>query len=290
VECDLDGVRLSYAMEGAGTPVLMIHGFSLDHHSMRACMEPVFALRPGRWMRIYLDLPGMGASPAPPWKGSSDRMLQTLLRFLDAVIPGRDFLVAGDSYGGYLARGIVHARPLRVLGLLLICPVILAPAAARDVPPLTVVSRDEELFAGLASAERADFSATAAVQTRRTWERFHAVIGPAVSRGDAEFLKGLHGEGYPYSFDVDDLEVPFLRPSLFLLGRQDSVVGYRDAWKLAVHYPRASYVVLDGAGHSLEVEQEALFGALTGEWLDRVEQDMQRRSPGQLDTSARAKS
>jgi len=37
-------------------------------------------------------------------------------------------------------------------------------------------------------------------------------------------------------------------------------------------YPRASFVVLDRAGHALSVEQKTLFRALVNEWLDRVEE------------------
>jgi hypothetical protein len=38
------------------------------------------------------------------------------------------------------------------------------------------------------------------------------------------------------------------------------------------NYPRGTFVVLDRAGHGLGVEQEDLFRALVGEWLDRVEE------------------
>jgi hypothetical protein len=38
------------------------------------------------------------------------------------------------------------------------------------------------------------------------------------------------------------------------------------------NYPRASFAVLDRAGHALAVEQKPLFRALVNEWLDRVEE------------------
>jgi hypothetical protein len=50
------------------------------------------------------------------------------------------------------------------------------------------------------------------------------------------------------------------------------VVGYRDAWGILEHYPRATFAVLDRTGHLLAVEHEALFRALAGDWLDRVEE------------------
>jgi pimeloyl-ACP methyl ester carboxylesterase len=62
-----------------------------------------------------------------------------------------------------------------------------------------------------------------------------------------------------------------MRPVLFVLGRQDSVVGYRTAVELMDHYPRATVAVLDRAGHILPWEQPAVFNALIRDWLDRVE-------------------
>ncbi|MFF1355998.1 alpha/beta fold hydrolase [Streptomyces sp. NPDC058297] len=38
-------------------------------------------------------------------------------------------------------------------------------------------------------------------------------------------------------------------------------------------YPRASFAVLDLAGHNLQIEQPALFAALVVRWLDRVESE-----------------
>jgi pimeloyl-ACP methyl ester carboxylesterase len=53
-------------------------------------------------------------------------------------------------------------------------------------------------------------------------------------------------------------------------GRQDSAVGYLGAWELLDHYPRATFAVLDRAGHALPHEQPELLRALVSEWLDRV--------------------
>ncbi len=92
-------------------------------------------------------------------------------------------------------------------------------------------------------------------------------------RADHTFLKRLdQPENAAFSFDVDVLPEPFRAPTLFLLGRQDSWVGYRDAWDIVENYPRATFAVLDRAGHFLTSEQEVLFKSLVTEWLDRVEE------------------
>ena len=55
-----------------------------------------------------------------------------------------------------------------------------------------------------------------------------------------------------------------------LASRQDTTVGYAGAWRLLKHYPRATFAVLDRAGHGLPHEQAGLLGALLAEWLDRI--------------------
>ncbi len=55
-----------------------------------------------------------------------------------------------------------------------------------------------------------------------------------------------------------------------MTGRQDSTVGYSRAWELLEQYPRATFAVLDRAGHALPHEQPELLRALVTEWLDRV--------------------
>ena len=76
----------------------------------------------------------------------------------------------------------------------------------------------------------------------------------------------------PFSFDVDTLPAPFGGPTLILTARQDHLCGYRDAWDLLDNYPRATFAVLDRAGHFVNIEQDVLCQALMREWLDRVEE------------------
>ena len=55
-------------------------------------------------------------------------------------------------------------------------------------------------------------------------------------------------------------------------GRQDTAVGYRDAWSIVENYPRATFVVLDRSGHSTTPQHAELFKRLVHHWLDRVEE------------------
>ncbi|WP_254894436.1 alpha/beta fold hydrolase [Bacillus velezensis] len=119
---------------GEGYPIVMLHGWTLDHQVMLNAMEPLFEKRSG-WKRIYIDLPGMGHSKPQPSIQNSNDMLEAILRLLDEVIPGQQFIICGNSYGGYIARGIVRSRQETVRGLLLMAPLTIPEFDERVVPP-----------------------------------------------------------------------------------------------------------------------------------------------------------
>ena len=51
----------------------------------------------------------------------------------------------------------------------------------------------------------------------------------------------------------------------------ENAVGYYDLYNLLEDYPRATFVILDTAGHNLQIEQEEVFNSLFLNWLERVE-------------------
>jgi pimeloyl-ACP methyl ester carboxylesterase len=265
-------LHIYYETRGEGDPLLAIHGFGIDHHVMTGCMEPIFTNRAG-WKRIYLDLPGMGRTRAPRWLEDADQMLEVIIEFCEKVIPDNKFLVAGESYGGYLARGLVRSIPERLKGVLLICPVVIADRNRRELPPRRVFFKDESFLANIAPNDQKQlFERVLVVQDQQRWERFIQDIIPGMNAKDEAFLKRFENRGYSFSFEVDKLPDPFDRPSLILVGRQDAWVGYLDSLKIAINYSRGTVAILDRAGHGLEVEQETVFNCLVNEWLDRVEE------------------
>ena len=273
MECHLKGITVHYETWGMGHPVILLHGGGPDHRSLVGCMEPVFQGNQG-WQRFYPDLPGLGRTRGEDWIRSSDQVLQVVQDFIRAVIPGRHFALVGETYGAYLARGHVYREPTLVDGLMMVCPTIVMDKARRTLPEHAVLVRDEAFLAGLPVEARERFGAFAVVQTARTWQRTQEEVLAGLTVADWAFLSRLEGQGYAFSFDADLGSVPFARPTLILTGRQDSLVGYRDAWEVLEQYPRATFATLDRAGHNLHIEQEGLFGALAGEWLDRVREGL----------------
>ena len=265
---DAAGVLVHYVEHGprdAGRTLVLLHGFTPDHRLMTGAFEPVVAGRAG-WRRVYLDLPGMGLTKAPGHIASTDVVFSVVLEAIEELVEG-EYAVAGESYGGYLARGLVAVHRQRVTGMALVCPMLIAEHQARNVPPHGVMYRDafcEALPRG------SEFDEMTVVQTEETYRRVQEEIVPGLVVADTAALERIR-QGWAGSFPREPEGWTYDGPVMIFTGRQDSSTGYRDAWPLLEHYPHATLAVLDGAGHNGHIEQPGLFNALVEEWLDRVE-------------------
>ena len=185
------------------------------------------------------------------------------------ICPNETYAVAGESRGGFLARGLAAREPEKIDGLLLIAPGRYAVADPRNLPPQVTLESADELLPELAENEIGRFKKLA-VQNREILEKIRKYKLPAISLADTECQNRLN-DNYQFSFDLDAPECIFPNPTLVLLGRFDVEAGYRDALKVIENFPRATYAILDKAGHSLSWEQPELFTALVKDWIKRVE-------------------
>ncbi len=250
-------VPMHYAEQGYGLPMLALHGGGVDHREVMACLEPVFDGGTG-YRRIYPDLPGMGRTPAPETIRGADDVLDVLLGFIDGVVGDQSLVVAGHSAGAYYAQAIADRRPRQVVGLALLCPLL---AGIHDVP-------EHEVLVGSGSIGDTEFRNYFTVQTAETLDRYERFVEPGVQMADESALARM-GERWELTAQPQD-DAPYAHPALVVTGRQDSTVGYARAWEMLEHFPRATYAVLDRAGHALPHEQPDLIRALVTEWLDRV--------------------
>jgi pimeloyl-ACP methyl ester carboxylesterase len=263
MEYQLDHISVHYETIGQGKPFVMISGIPSDHRIIKSWMEPIFEKRPG-WQRIYFDLPGTGQTSGNGIT-TIDQVLDVVCDFIDAVIPNQRFTLLGLSAGGYLARGVVLRKAELIDGLCLLVP-WLSEHEDRELPSAVTLIKDAEAMSGLSPEDAERLAGLAAVQNQRVVDWYRDVVIPA-----RQGLNRSSIENRLYSFDLEALSGPFDKPTLILTGRQDTHVGYRDGWDSLEKYPRATFAVLDRAGHALGVEQEGLFQALIHEWLDRVE-------------------
>ncbi|MGW0711140.1 alpha/beta fold hydrolase [Streptomyces sp. NPDC002643] len=103
-------VTVSYAREGTGEPLLLLHG--IGHH--RQAWDPVTHLMTGEREVITVDLPGFGESPGLPAGLPYDLPTTTAVfgAFCEALDLDRPH-VAGNSLGGLLALELGREKLVR---------------------------------------------------------------------------------------------------------------------------------------------------------------------------------
>lgn len=269
-KCKLDRIAVNYEVFGKGIPIIFLPGYGLDNISTISTYEPILK-DSKKWMRIYPDLPGTGETEAADWIKSADNFLMIFDDFIRKIIPNQDFLAVGESYGGYLAQGLLKNNFSYIKGICLLFSVVEPNHSLRRVEPFIVFEQDEKFLAKLDPKERKDFSEWVVIQNENTWKSYKkSIIGSQKHTNDS-FLTNIQQNAYGFSFDLSKDIPKFTFPTLILTGRQDNSVGFKDAWNLIDRFPRASFAALDKAGHCLEIEQNNIFRVLFLEWLDRVQ-------------------
>lgn len=253
--------------------ILCVHGMAADHRLPMGAMEPLFD-EDSPFRRVYIDLPGMGATAPDPSLASSDALVALLAALAKDL--GPTVSLWGQSYGGYLVRGCLQALRDQgwadhVRGLCLVCPVVRPDQGMRDLDDRTEEFWDRDFLGTLDPKDRARFLRNDVRADKATWERFSKEVLPAIALADRGFVSQLRAH-YALAEDPDAALTadPFRGPTLVLCGRQDPVVGCRDAWRLEPEFPHGTFAMVDGAGHDLQLERPELFSAAVKEWLRRL--------------------
>ena len=108
----VNGISIAYERRGKGTPLVLIHGYPLDH----TIWKSVVPLLEKEVDLILPDLRGFGESDAPGTDFSMSDYAADVVGLLDQL-GIQKAAVAGHSMGGYVALAFARAYPGRVLGL-----------------------------------------------------------------------------------------------------------------------------------------------------------------------------
>lgn len=110
---------LSCEVRGAGVPLVLLHGFPLDHRMWDGQIEALAS----EFQVIVPDLRGFGASSLEPADVEAgvgmERYAADVIGVLDALGVTTPVVLAGFSMGGYVAWQIALAHAKRLRGLIL---------------------------------------------------------------------------------------------------------------------------------------------------------------------------
>ena len=240
----------AYAVtEGDGLPVVFVHGMGVDHRSLMLLDEAFLCPESGAaasrsLKRIYLDLPGFGRTPALP-------------------------ALVGNSMGGALAREMVARESSRVRGLALIAPVVDPRRTRRHVAEHVIAEPNPTLIHALPQDQTFDFVTMGVNQSFAAWRRYQSYILPGIRLCDRDACARLDAR-YWLNDDPERVFGTYAGPTLFVTGRRDQIVGFEDQRALLSHYPDATFVTLDDAGHNAHIDQPGAVIRLLREWAGRL--------------------
>jgi len=121
LKTNVNGIELAYERRGQGTPLVLIHGYPLDH----TIWDPVVPLLEKHFDLILPDLRGFGQSATTPTPYLLADMAADIAALLD-FLKIEKAAIAGHSMGGYVTLAFARAYPGRLPGLGLVASQALA--------------------------------------------------------------------------------------------------------------------------------------------------------------------
>jgi len=237
-----NGKTFAYERCGNGIPLLLIHGFPLDH----AIWSPLDAQLSAHFDVIMPDLPGFGHSERLDGSPNLDDMAAALAGFLDALSIGAVF-IAGHSMGGYISLAFAHNFAQKTLGLGLLGSQVLSDSQERQTERYAtaelVTKEGVDVLTGMAeklTANPAFIPQLRQIILRQPPKGIAAALGAMARRTDAsQFIQ-------TFSF-----------PVVLVHGLADSLIPVERAREIKELLPKAQLVELPHVGHSPMLEAPA---------------------------------
>ena len=258
-----------YESHGEGFPVVSLHRASEGY------LEPIFSTRHG-FKRIYIDPPGIGNSGSEAWIKTADACYEVIDQAIRNILPSGRFAIGGFSYFGYMARAVAEAHPERINGLLMMCPVVRPDYASRSLPDRIRTYTDSAFYKSLSIEEQRRLDGLV-IKNEASYRAITQYRDTTVIM-DRDFWNRIRQNNYALSHLGPPGGID--APVLLLLGKQDKVVGYKDALAIIERYPSISVVLADYASHALPYEQYSLLKEHVNLWLDRIHIHNQREKAG----------
>lgn len=255
------GTTFAVHTAGAGRPLVLLHGFPLDHRMWEGQAPLAEHLR-----LIAPDLRGFGGSRGSTATGIA-ALADDVAALLDALHVGQPAVICGLSMGGYVAQHLAVRHPAHVAALVLVdtkleadTPEVregradLAAKVGRLGPSILADAMLPRLLAPAPTSladDRAGIEAllrrTIAAQPVGTIQAALAALG-----GRPDMTEALRG-----------LRVP----TLLVVGAEDAITPPSCLETAARVLAESRLLVVPGAGHMAPLERPAVFNAAVLEFL-----------------------
>lgn len=258
------GVTINYLERGtpAGLPVVFIHGFPFSHRMWDAQMRTL----PHGIRAISYDLRGHGESQVADGQYTIEFLVDDLIALLDHLVIDKAVL-CGLSMGGYVALRAIERHPERVRAL------VLADTRSEADPNEGKVKRSATIMAvkrdGVPAFAETFVKAVFAPQNLtgqpQAVEFIKSIIRGNTQLGIAGTLVALAART-----DTTALLGSIGVPTLIMVGEHDTLTPPSASESMHKAIKGSQLVVIPGAGHLSNLENETAFNQALVAFLKQV--------------------
>ncbi|MCC9307219.1 alpha/beta hydrolase [Kitasatospora sp. RB6PN24] len=263
----LDGRRIAYRQSaGRGRAVVLVHGNSSSSRAWQALLDGPFGQR---YRCLALDLPGHGGS-APAASGDGYSLpghAEVLVRFV-AAVDAQDALVVGHSLGGHIvleaAPALTGCAGFAVFGTPPMADLTAMPVAFLPNPLVNMGFTAEVTPEEARAYAAGQLAPGSALPVEPIAREILATDGAARAGLAASLAAGAFADEVAVAAGLD-------RPLAVLHGREEQLVSL--AYLESLELPRlwrGAVQVVEGAGHSLQLEAPEALAQLLTEFAEEL--------------------
>jgi pimeloyl-ACP methyl ester carboxylesterase len=261
MKTDFNGITLAYDQQGSGQAVLFVHGYPLN----RKMWQPQLTDLSGYGSIYIVDLRGHGESSDSPGDYSMELFADDLAEFITTSCGNRPVVLCGLSMGGYIAFAFYRKYPHLVAGL-----VLTSTRAGADSPE-TKANRDKSIETVKEQGRETIFQGMAQkllAPANFANEPVLVEMAMSIMRGSgdeamiAKDLKALRDRP-----DSTPLLGSIKVPTLIIHGAEDQIIPLAEAQAMQLAIPNARLVILQNAGHMVNLEQPRRFNEAFADFM-----------------------
>jgi pimeloyl-ACP methyl ester carboxylesterase len=266
-----DGVKLYYEEVGSGPPIVFVHEFAGDYRSWEMQVR-CFA----RWYRcIAFNARGYPPSDVPTdgERYSQQRARDDIRDVLEALKIEKAHVV-GLSMGGFATLHFGFTYPQRARSLVVAgCGYGASPDKREQFAAEAEAGAKKFEEMGMAKAAEGYALGPTRVQFQnkdaRGWKEFRDQLAEHSTEGSARTMRGVQ-KRRPSLFDLVDRMKTITAPTLIMTGDEDWPC-LEPALLMKQSIPTAALVVMPNAGHTINLEEPAVFNQHLADFFHAVE-------------------
>jgi len=265
--------KIHYRVLGAGSPVLLLHGFGEDSR----IWEGTIADLSKQFLLIVPDLPGSGPSQLMQGEISMESMAEAVLEILKNEIPdlsaapvNRKPVLIGHSMGGYITLAFAEKYPqlLKAFGLF-------HSTAFADSEEKKQVRQKSIAFIRQHGAAKFIEQSTPNLFSLQFSKKYPEIVRQQVELYTNFSPSALvsYYEAMMKRPDRSGVLKNFEGPILFIIGKHDNAIPLKDSLQQC-HMPKTSYVrILENSGHMGMLEEAEKSVSFLKMFLTEIEMD-----------------